>query len=405
MSMFGTFEKCVTKEDCEFYKSLGMAVEDSMVGCKVCFKTCDLGNGKILAEWKFDKCPEMNSCNIFKEGVKNEVCLPQMGGKCCVTWKKTEKGFESCIESEACGKWDFCEEYSEEGVKIISTCQGKSHTEHYKRVVCIDGMYKCTKTTNTKDFMKKCGYPDEVCGLLDEDFCVCVKECSEGLWIVEKFGDHKIETKAKFDCEQDSPEFPGVPKAKFVVSKTGPGKFCLVQKDENGCTQEWTYQFCDKGMKMCGRNLKTGDTCSIELAKECCPIMGTWKPISICGAKELMMKIGAPADMACKVANDFCHRVKVCEKGPVCMYKYDSKILPFECAFKYDEEFCFEDPVLKENCKAVVTKAGNCVTMVQCSSMGTWVTKMTVGNCFMTSKVHMKECPEMCMTSIYCREC
>lgn len=67
------------------------------------------------------------------------------------------------------------------------------------------------------------------------------------------------------------------------------------------------------------------------------------------------------------------------------MYKYDSKILPFECAFKYDEEFCFEDPVLKENCKAVVTKAGNCVTMVQCSSMGTWVTKMTVGNCFMTS--------------------
>ena len=117
-----------------------MAVEDSMVGCKVCFKTCDLGNGKILAEWKFDKCPEMNSCNIFKEGVKNEVCLPQMGGKCCVTYKKTEKGFESCIESEACGKWDFCEEYCEEGVKIVSLeyCNYKTEITRFMKK-CING--------------------------------------------------------------------------------------------------------------------------------------------------------------------------------------------------------------------------------------------------------------------------
>ena len=43
---------------------------------------------------------------------------------------------------------------------------------------------------------------------------------------------------------------------------------------------------------MCGRNLKSGDASTVEMYKETLPILGTWKVVSLSGAKEMYKLLG-----------------------------------------------------------------------------------------------------------------
>ena len=60
----------------------------------------------------------------------------------------------------------------------------------------------------------------------------------------------------------------------------------------DGNAEEWKLHCCDQGMKMCGRNLKSGDACTVEMYKETLPILGKWKTVSLSGAKEMYKLLG-----------------------------------------------------------------------------------------------------------------
>jgi len=404
MSKFGCFETVCTKEEAEFWRPCCGDVVDKMVGKKCCFKSVDMGNGKMFAQWTFEGCPEMSSCGIFTEGVDNHCNLPQFGGECCIKFHSTDKGYKSCVDSKAFGKMEFEEVYTKDGMTACCTKDGKSFKQCWKRVVNVDGMYKCCKMTNVKEFMKKEGMPDSFCACLD-DYKFCFMCCDKNFHLVECFGDMKCEMKGEFDKEFTyKMPMEGMPEQKCIVTKTGLGCYTCVVTDAKGSCTEWKYEFCDKGAKICGRSMKTGDCCEMELVKECCPVEGTWKPVSINGGVEMCAALGMPAAEAQKIGNDFGHRVCVKEKGCMVCYKYKSDLVPCDFSFKWGEEFDFFDPVLKENCKIVATKNGNCICMVQTGPSGTLHTKCTVGNCFMTTKVCMEGCP-LTMTTIYMREC
>lgn len=405
MSKFGCFEKCVTKEEADFWRPTCGDMVDKMVGKKCCFKSCDMGNGKVFSQWTFEGCPEMNCSGMFCEGVENKVNLPHLGGQCCIKYHQTEKGYKSCINSPM-GKFELDETYCPQGMKAVITMDGKSCTEHWKRVIEVDGMYKCTKQTNTKEFMKAEGLPDSFICLLD-DYSFCVKVCDKNIRMVENFGpDCKQDWSVEFDKEFDY-KFPvegSGPNGKMIATNCGNGKYVCVFKDDKGSCTEWTYQFCGKGAKVCGKNLKTGACCEMEFIKECCPIAGTWKPISVTGCADMLCAIGLPKAEAQKYENDRCHRLCFKECGPIVHCKMTGDLSPVDMCFKWGEECEYFDPLMKENCKCVNTKNGNTVVTVTKTSCGTWHTKMTVGNCFMTSKICLEGCP-LTMTTIYEREC
>lgn len=144
----------------------------------------------------------------------------------------------------------------------------------------------------------------------------------------------------------------------------------------------------------------------MDMIKECCPAMGTWKPVSMPSSNhELYALAGIPTDVAQKLANDFDSQMVIDEKGPMMHWHNKSKLMPFEATFKWGEETSFHDPVLKENCKIVATKNGNTLQTVQVSSQGTWITECTVGNTFMVLKTYMQGLPSKTATIIYTRQC
>ncbi len=140
MSKFGCFETVCTKEEAEFWRPCKFVknystfphvektnygsgcgdVVDKMVGKKCCFKSVDMGNGKMFAQWTFEGCPEMSSCGIFTEGVDNHCNLPQFGGECCIKFHSTDKGYKSCVDSKAFGKMEFEEVYTKDGMTAVS---------------------------------------------------------------------------------------------------------------------------------------------------------------------------------------------------------------------------------------------------------------------------------------------
>ena len=139
--------------------------------------------------------------------------------------------------------------------------------------------------------MKKAGYPDAIAANI-EDYKMAIKACDTGLKVWESWG----EVTATFSCTFDQETtykmpFEGAPEAKVVVTHNGPGKYSWVVKAA-GAAEEWKIHACDDGMKLCARNLNTGDACTSELYKETLPIMGKWKTASVSGCKELYKLMG-----------------------------------------------------------------------------------------------------------------
>merc|ERR1712061_741530 len=355
MSLFGTFTNVATKEACDFYISCGYPKEmaEGMVGVKTTMKIIDLGEGRMVSHINIEGHPELSCCCICKEG-----------------------------------KWEMCEEFTDAGIKCVVSKDGKSFTECWKRVVNINGLYKYKCGNGIKEYMKKAGYPEAIAANI-EDYKMAIKACDTGLKVWESWG----EVCATFNCKFDEETcykmpFEGAPDAKVVVTHNGPGKYTWVVKAE-GAAEEWKLQACDEGMKLCARNLNTGDACSSELYKEHLPILGKWKTVSVSGAKEIYKLIGVPAAQAQEIADEL---VELCvdEKGPVVRWNWKSKFTPMDLSFKWNEETEVFDPVLKEVTKNVATKSGNVMNIVTKSSMGVWFTKITVGHTFLVMKGWMK---------------
>ena len=90
-----------------------------MVGCKMVTKVKELPNKKIASQFIVEKLPEYNTCCITTEDIVNHVDAAIWGGKAKLTYKKTDKGYYSVLESETIGKWEYDEEYTEAGLKMV----------------------------------------------------------------------------------------------------------------------------------------------------------------------------------------------------------------------------------------------------------------------------------------------
>jgi len=404
MSLFGTFENVATKEGVDFYVSCGYPKElaANFDGTKTTMKIVDLGDGRIASHTTIEGHPELNSCCITKEGIDNHVNVPHFGGKCVVTYHQVPNGFKSVIKSETMGTWNMEEEFTAEGIKVVTTKDGKSFTECWKRVVNINGLYKYKCGNGIKEYMKKAGYPETIAANI-EDYKMAIKVTDKDLKVWESWGEVTATFKCAFDQETSyKMPFEGAPEAKVVVTHNGPGKYSWVVKAE-GAAEEWKLHFCDEGMKLCARNLNTGDACSSELYKEHLPIIGKWKTASMSGAKELLELMGVPAAEAQKFADEVVI-LEIEEKGPIVRYNYKSQFQPMDLSFKWNEETDQYDPFLKETTKNIATKSGNVMTVLTHSSMGTWITKVTVGHTFMVQKAWLKGMEQMPTTSIFIRQ-
>ena len=93
---------------------------ESYIGVKTTMKIIDLGDSRLACHITVEGRPEMNHCNISKEGIDNHINSPHFGGKCVLTYHKSGNGYKSVIKTEKMGTWSMDEEYTEAGIKIVS---------------------------------------------------------------------------------------------------------------------------------------------------------------------------------------------------------------------------------------------------------------------------------------------
>lgn len=102
------------------YIGFGKEMCDKMVGCKMVIHIKELPNNKIASQFIVEKFPELNCTTLTTEGVVNLVDAPIYGGKASLTYKRTDKGYQSVVESQTTGKWEYDEEYCDAGIKVVS---------------------------------------------------------------------------------------------------------------------------------------------------------------------------------------------------------------------------------------------------------------------------------------------
>ena len=127
--------------------------------------------------------------------------------------------------------------------------KGKTQKEHWKRVICENGCYRLCKSENVKEFMKAEGLPEKMICMMD-DFKIKWKVCDNRFDLVRCFGGMKIESGGCFDEELCEVAMEGIPASKYVVTKTGSGKYKSLVRDEKGGKAEWCMEFFEGGLCM-----------------------------------------------------------------------------------------------------------------------------------------------------------
>ena len=91
-----------------------------MAGVKCTMHIKELPGKKVACAFLVDKHPEYNSMTLTTEDVDNCVDLAMFGGKATIKYSRTAKGYTSVVTTEKMGKWEYEEEYSEQGFKNVS---------------------------------------------------------------------------------------------------------------------------------------------------------------------------------------------------------------------------------------------------------------------------------------------
>lgn len=329
------------------------------------------------------------------------------------TFKKTDKGYDSEFESKMMGTWKIKEEFNEDGIKWITSKDGKAFDEKWKRHMHVDGLYKCTKKEKVEEFFKKLNYPDQFINGLDR-YKFAFKSWEQGMKMTEWWGEFSMSTECKYDEEAeykfplDKEPFPNgsqmyICPSKYVFSKTGNGKYTWIMRDNEGRNTEWKFTFNGYKCMVRGTNSNTNDTCYFECTKEYLPIMGNWRSTTVSGAKDLYMTLGFPKEQAQKWADEKIE-LYVEEKGPITHWTWKSKYSPVDMSFKFDEQFEFFDAYLKEKVKCVASKNNKRMKMLSQSSHGCWESKITAGDDFMVFKCWLQGLESMPMTYMFTRQ-
>ena len=127
--------------------------------------------------------------------------------------------------------------------------KGKTQKEHWKRVICENGCYRLCKSENVKEFMKAEGLPEKMICMMD-DFKIKWNVCDNRFDLVRCFGGMKIESGGCFDEELCEVAMEGIPASKYIVTKTGCGKYKSLVRDEKGGKAEWCMEFFEGGLCM-----------------------------------------------------------------------------------------------------------------------------------------------------------
>merc|ERR1739848_45614 len=291
VNKFGTFETVRTQADCDFYAEYyGKEEAQKQLGTRLRFIASDAGPGKIAYQWTSADDPSASTFVLFHEGVEQIVNMPPLG-QSKIKFLSTADGFDSTMTSEKYGVSRVIEKYSDDGVDITITYNGKTNTEVWKRKIDENGYYRICSNEGFKAFMEDLGMSDDV-----------VAATVSGMKIQWKATDTGAEV------------------SKMVTTKIATGKYKQFCKNPDGSTTEWISEFGDGSWCIKGKNHKTGLSCKGNF-KKYTPIGGTWKTIAIENVTECMGAIGAPSDMVSKVATDFA-KLEVEDQSPVLRWNW-----------------------------------------------------------------------------------
>jgi len=385
VNKFGTYVKTVSQEDANFYGAMyGKEEATKYLGHKITWTSRDMGDGAIAFHWD---CGVSSMFYIFHANIEQNVNLPQFGGMNKVKYMVTADGYDTDMESEKYGKLHIVEKYTDDGVTIVTTYKGKTHTEFAKRVINENGFYRLASQEGWYEMMKADGMPMDLVKSLYGNIKFHWTNCGDSYKVTECLGNGtKDSYSAKFDQEIDRPN-PCLAGAstKVVMSKLGAGKYKVIMKDTTkGTVYDITDQFFDGYIISCGKNLSTGMTFKCKFEKFVC-FEGKYKTISMENCKEILDALGLPADMKQKALTDY-GTLEFTDKCPVYHWKWDSAISPLDITFKMDEEVEYFDKFINEHTKVVSSQSGNKLMTTAKNSYGTWVTTSTFTDSFCIMK-------------------
>ena len=313
--------------------------------------------------WRVEECPEMTSVESFIEGQDNEANSPMFGGKAVVTFQLT--GDNKCltkIKSETLGEFEVEERYTEEGAHYSTKCGSSSFKEFWPRKVKTEGWFRMVREENLKNYMKAQGMNMPISG-----YWVHMEECENGVTFTEIVNGFKNVYHTKYDEEQDYEfrvsEGGDCYKRRILTTKLSPTKTLFMSTAPDGRKEEWTHEFCSKGLKMSGIDKTSGESAKL-IFEPGVNFSGTYKNVVIVGMEEFGMAAGMPADMIPNMINEFDARLVIGEKDGFITCKYNSKYWPMDFTFKYGEEFTMTFPGLPGSYKVIETREGDKYTTI-----------------------------------------
>ena len=254
--------------------------------------------------------------------------------------------------SELTGESKTTEVYSDEGLTATSTnSKGVAYTEVWPREVDVTGSFRVTKTENLTAFHKAIGLPAGMEAAF-QSLTMTVKSLGgDRFEVTERFGGDEIVTKYKYD-EEFTTSYPKLNYTRStLVTKLSPCKLLMVSKGANGEKEEWTTTF--KGDKVVWEGVdKVSGQCGKFWGERYTNITGKYRLVTTAGYDELGAAMGMPADMVSKLKTDYDATITISDQGNCMRIVSDSKYMPMDLVFKWNEEFDFKMPGTDEVYKA-----------------------------------------------------
>ena len=213
------------------------------------------------------------------------------------------------------------------------------------------------------------------------------KFCDKGVTMTELFDDEEVVNTFKFDQEGEYvlPSMPALNR-KVLLTKTGPGKFLMLTSGPRG-KEEWKLTFNPEGMVYEAVDKSSGQSTKIWCQRFQNPF-GKYRVLTMSGLEEFGEVLGMPASLVNGIATDYTSIMTFSETSGVLRATYNSKLMPMDMTYKFDEEFEYTMPgtndtykVNKESADAFVTLPQFSFSFLQCleSMRGNEITQIMKG--------------------------
>ena len=192
------------------------------------------------------------------------------------------------------------------------------------------------------------------------------KFCDKGVTMTELFDDEEVVNTFKFDQEGEYvlPSMPALNR-KVLLTKTGPGKFLMLTSGPRG-KEEWKLTFNPEGMVYEAVDKSSGQSTKIWCQRFHNPF-GKYRVLTMSGLEEFGEVLGMPASLVNGIATDYTSIMTFSETSGVLRATYNSKLMPMDMTYKFDEEFEYTMPGTNDTYKVNKESADAFVTLPQFS--------------------------------------